>query len=166
MSPHCLGIPLHCTVALRLGRPKKSLKARWFGQTVEAVHRENTEVGAFSVTLRAPRSTLLSQDSNSLGAWCLIEPQAVNPREENQLIQIKDSQTGNGIVKSNPWPAGYLLKIGLITRKPNMLTWNEHQMDRRGFCRAVRRFWHNLTRMTQQLFVCFPLNWGSKSGKD
>lgn len=40
-------------------------------------------------------------------AWRLIEPQTVGPKRENQLIQIKDSQTGNGIVQSTPEPAGY-----------------------------------------------------------
>lgn len=120
-------------------------------------HGGNTEVGAFSVTLRAPCSTLCNaMIQTHWAAWCLIEPQAVNPRKENQLIQIKVRQTGgNGIVKSTPLACWVPLKIRLITQKPNMLTWNKHQTD---FllvcvCRAVRRFWHNLAPMTACLFV-------------
>lgn len=56
MSPRCLGMPLHSTASLRLGRPKKPLQARWFGRTVEVwiPTEETLSLELFQLRLKLP----------------------------------------------------------------------------------------------------------------
>lgn len=69
---------------------------------------ETLSLELFQLRLKLPAALCKAMIQTHWAAWCLIEPQAVNPRKENQLIQIKVSQAGNGIVKGTPQPAEYL----------------------------------------------------------
>lgn len=82
---------------------RESLQAQRFGQTaaVSIATKEKLKLELVPLPFQTSCSTTMIQTHWS--AWCLTEPQTVNPKEENQLIQIKVKQMGLVLPKAL-WP--------------------------------------------------------------